>query len=114
MAFISLSPSALPPPQHITDTIIQMPKPVVGITDMAKLRAGFAIRCLNEDTPEDQSLPKILLNHNQAVLDYFFTVQEEADKLMDGGMFLPFPSITIHAHFHHFTTKSFFPHTLIL
>lgn len=52
---------------------------------MAKAKVGFAIRLFNRDLPEDESLPERLFEHNQALVEFFLTVQEEADERMGSG-----------------------------
>jgi hypothetical protein len=59
--------------------------PVVTAEEMAKAKIGFAIRLFNRDLPEDGSLPEELFEHNQALLEFFLTVQEEADERMSTG-----------------------------
>lgn len=54
---------------------------------MAKAKIGFPIRLFNRDLPEDESLPEKLFEHNQALLEFFLTVQEEADERMASGRF---------------------------
>lgn len=87
--------------QRIADMVVQKPKPVLTELDMAKLRTGFAIRTLIDSLPEDEPLPKKLFDHQKAVLDYFFTIQEEADKLIDGGAFLLFSGPPTNSHLIH-------------
>jgi hypothetical protein len=60
--------------------------PIVTAEEMAKAKIGFAIRLFNRDLPEDGSLPEELFEHNQALLDFFLSVQEEADERMGSGM----------------------------
>ena len=57
---------------------------------MAKAKVGFSIRLFNRDLPEDESLPERLFEHNQALLEFFMTVQEEADERLDSDRFLWF------------------------
>lgn len=52
---------------------------------MAKAKVGFAVRLFNRDLPEDESLPERLFEHNQALLEFFLSVQEEADQRMGSG-----------------------------
>lgn len=59
--------------------------PVVTPEEMAKAKIGFAIRLFNRDLPEDESLPEGLFEHNQALLEFFLSVQEEADERMSSG-----------------------------
>jgi hypothetical protein len=59
--------------------------PVVTPEEMAKAKIGFAIRLFNRDLPEDESLPEALFEHNQALLEFFLSVQEEADERMSSG-----------------------------
>jgi len=54
---------------------------------MKNLKAGFAIRTMNKDLPDDKLIPKELLEHNQATLDYLSTIQATTDESMDGGEF---------------------------
>jgi hypothetical protein len=58
---------------------------------MEKVKLGFAIRLVNKELPEDAALPAKLFEHNQAAFDYFCSVQEAADKHMNGGESLLFP-----------------------
>ena len=51
---------------------------------------GFAVRLLTRSLPEDESLPNELFEHHQATVEYLHTVQEAADRYMDGGEFLSF------------------------
>jgi hypothetical protein len=53
--------------------------------EMAKAKIGFAIRLFNRDLPEDESLAEELFEHNQALLEFFLSVQEEADERMGSG-----------------------------
>ena len=63
--------------------------PVVTAEEMAKAKVGFPIRLFNRELPEDESLPEELFEHNQALLEFFMTIQEEADERMDSGKFPP-------------------------
>ena len=63
---------------------------------MAKAKIGFAIRLFNRDLPEDASLPEGLFEHNQALLDFFLTIQEEADERMGSGKSPPVFPLAVH------------------
>lgn len=51
--------------------------------DMKRARAGFAIRSLNADLSDDASLPKTLMDHSQATLDFFVDMQEHGDVVLN-------------------------------
>ncbi|KAF9642271.1 hypothetical protein BDM02DRAFT_3193571 [Thelephora ganbajun] len=55
-------------------------------TEMAKAKAGFAVRLINRDLVVDTLLSDELNDHNQAVLEFFLTVQEDADKKLDSTL----------------------------
>ena len=55
------------------------------VSDLAKMKTGFAIRFLTEEIDEDKSQPEELFDHNRAALAYLWDVQEAADKSLDGG-----------------------------
>ena len=84
--------TSLPLCFHASNMPLQLP--VVTAEEMAKAKIGFAIRLFNQDLPEDKSLPERLFEHNQALLEFFLTVQEKADERMGSGtslfIFLPF------------------------
>lgn len=79
---------------HVFDILPQLP--VVTAEEMAKAKIGFAIRLFNRDLPEDESLPDKLFEHNQALLEFFMTVQEEADERMDSGRSLLIFLLAVH------------------
>ena len=73
----------------ISDALLQLS--VVTAEEMVKAKIGFAIRLFNRDLPEDGSLPEELFEHNQALLEFFLSVQEEADEHMGSGKSPVFP-----------------------
>ncbi|KAF9782851.1 hypothetical protein BJ322DRAFT_178294 [Thelephora terrestris] len=61
--------------------------PEVTTDEMGKAKAGFAVRLTNPDLVADVLSPQELHTHNQAVIEYFLTVQEAAEArlaAMDG------------------------------
>ena len=60
-------------------------KPRLEVSDLAKMKTGFAIRFLTEEIDEDKSQPGELFDHNRAALAYLWDIQEAADKSMDGS-----------------------------
>ena len=65
-------------PSRDTDPSLQMPD--ITPDEMAKAKVGFPIRLINPDLVVDVLLPKELNDHNQAVLEFFLTVQQKADE----------------------------------
>jgi hypothetical protein len=51
--------------------------------EMKKVKVGFAICFINRDLVVDTMLSDELNDHNQAVLEFFLTVQEHADKRLE-------------------------------
>ena len=75
--------------------------PVITADEMGKAKAGFAIRLANDESAEDASLPEELFEHNRAALEFFLSIQEASDKLMDSCLFpLPFPALYLLTHVH--------------
>ena len=53
--------------------------PEVTTDEMGKVKAGFAVCTVNPELVADTLLPDALHTHNQAALEYFLTIQEQAD-----------------------------------
>lgn len=73
---------------YVTDASFQ--KMDLELSDVKGMKAGFAIRLINKNIPEDASLPSDFFKHNEAALNYFVRVQEAADVYVEGGEFFLF------------------------
>jgi hypothetical protein len=62
-------------------------------TEMAKVKTGSAIRLINRELVVDTLLPDRLNDHNQAVLEFFMSIQEEADKKLDESRCMMFSNL---------------------
>jgi hypothetical protein len=67
--------------------------PEVTAEEMAKAKVGFAVRFINPHLVADVMLPDDLQVHNQAVIEFFLTVQEEAEVRL--GKLIVFSSLSI-------------------
>ena len=47
--------------------------------EMLKAKVGFSVRFINRDLVVDSTLSDELIDHNQAALEFFLTIQERAD-----------------------------------
>jgi hypothetical protein len=52
--------------------------PEITPEEMGKAKVGFAIRFINRALVADVMMPDALNDHNQAALEYFLTIQEQA------------------------------------
>ena len=57
----------------------------VSATDMAKVKTGFCVRLINRELVVDTLLSDELSDHNQAVLEFLLSIQEDADKQLDAS-----------------------------
>lgn len=55
---------------------------------MAKVKAGFAVRLINRELVVDALLSDELIDHNQAALEFFMAIQEDADRTLDSSEYL--------------------------
>jgi len=53
---------------------------------MGKVKAGFSVRLINRDLVVDTLLSDELNDHNQAVLEFLLSVQEDAEKKLDSTL----------------------------
>jgi hypothetical protein len=70
-------------PCPITDTSSQ--EHSLGESEMKKARMGFSTRLVTRDLPDDESTPEELFVHNEAVVDFFHTIQEFSDDKLGNG-----------------------------
>lgn len=67
--------------------VIDLPSQLEDVTaaELAKLKVGFAVRLINRDLVVDTLHSDEFNDHNQAVLEFFLSVQEDANKKLDAS-----------------------------
>jgi len=76
-------PVAVPP---VVDQPFQVED--VTVTELAKLKVGFATRLINSEELVVDALHSGEFNtRNQAVLEFFLSIQEHTDKKLDSGQY---------------------------
>jgi hypothetical protein len=66
----------------VSDITLRLP---VVTAEMTKAKIGHSIRLFNRDLTGDESLAEELFEHNQTLLEFFLSVQGEADERLGSG-----------------------------
>ena len=103
-----VSSGSLVLPLHVTDLLSQAKE--IDINEMAKLKLGFSIRLINDDLTADAGLPTELAEHHQAMISFFWAIEEAADvRMKNSGCICtsPLPQLADHVHLARQSGKGF-------